>query len=172
MQAGDNFPFLTRTGLAQALRQSAWHHALAGLPEQTVWPWTDASDTAAPELQQLGLSAAVAKDSLAESSLEAEPTPVERARSSRKELSQVSVGDRITITAANESSRVYRVTGRRVVDPHLAEDESARKPLDTDATLVSCLPLDPALANTLRLVIEATRLEQQPSPAHGPQQRL
>ena len=34
LQAGGDFPILTRLGIAQMIRQSAWHQALAGLPEQ------------------------------------------------------------------------------------------------------------------------------------------
>ena len=39
LQAGGEFPLLSRTGLAQLLRQSAWEHALAGLPEAPPLPW-------------------------------------------------------------------------------------------------------------------------------------
>ena len=46
LQAGGEFPLLSRTGLAQLLRQSAWEHALAGLPAAPPLPWAD-SPTAA-----------------------------------------------------------------------------------------------------------------------------
>ena len=72
LQAGGDFPLLSRLGVAQMIRQSVWHHALAGLPEQPPWPWADeaaGSDGKVPSLgvpslgvPSLGLSAAVGKD--------------------------------------------------------------------------------------------------------------
>ncbi len=88
----------------------------------------------------------------------------------RTKLSEVGVGDRITVTTADGSSRVYRVTGRRVVDPHLAETKSG--PSDDDATLVTCLPLDPLLASSLRLVIQATTIDPPAAPDPRPEQKL
>jgi hypothetical protein len=172
IQSGGDFPLLTRTGLAQVLRQSAWQHALVGLPEQAAWPWTDAPAAATVEVPRLGLSASVVKEQHSSEEILERPQPVsgETSHAPRQELSEVGVGDRITVTSADGSSRVYRVTGRRVVDPHLAETETG--PLDGDATLVTCLPLDPLLASSLRLVIQATKVEPPAPPTPGPEQKL
>ncbi len=88
----------------------------------------------------------------------------------RTKLSEVGVGDRITVTTADGASRIYKVTGRRVVDPHLAETNSG--PSDADTTLVTCLPLDPLLASTLRLVIQATTDDAPAPPEPRPEQKL
>jgi hypothetical protein len=173
-QAGRDFPLLTRTGLAQVLRQSAWQYALAGLPEQATWPWTDTpAATATTKVPRLGLSASVVKEQHSSEDESLEPSQAgsaETAHAPRQELSKVDVGDRITVTGADGSSRVYRVTGRRVVDPHLAETEPG--PLDGEATLVTCLPLDPLLASSLRLVIQATKVEPPAPEIPGPEQKL
>jgi hypothetical protein len=168
LQAGGDFPILTRLGIAQMIRQSAWHHALAGMPEQTTWPWADTPTATDGKVQSLGLSAAIGK--AAETAIEpSQPAGNDRAEP-RTKLSEVGVGDRITLTTADGSSRVYRVTGRRVVDPHLADTDSG--PLDADPTLVTCLPLDPLLASSLRLVIQATTAEPPAPPAPRPEQKL
>lgn len=168
LQAGGDFPILTRMGIAQMIRQSAWHHALAGMPEQTLWPWADTPTATDAKVPRLGLSAAVgqAEDTVVEPS---QPAGGDR-EEPRTKFSEVGVGDRITVTTADGSSRVYRVTGRRVVDPHLADTESG--PLDADPTLVTCLPLDPLLASSLRLVIQATKAEPPAPPAPRPEQKL
>ena len=80
------------------------------------------------------------------------------------------VGDRITVTTADGASRDYRVTARRVVDPHLAQSEAG--PSDVDATLVTCLPLDPLLASSLSLVIQATKLDPAAQTEADPEQKL
>jgi hypothetical protein len=77
----------------------------------------------------------------------------------------VGVGDRITVTAADGSSRVYRIAGRKVVDPHLAETESG--PADDDDALVSCL-----WAKSLRLVIQATKVDPPARENPRPEQKL
>jgi sortase (surface protein transpeptidase) len=82
----------------------------------------------------------------------------------------MNVGDRITVTSVNGSSRVYKITGRKVVDPHLAETDSGLS--DVDTTLVTCLPLDPLLASTLRLVIQATTDDAVAAPEPRPEQKL
>ena len=173
LQAGGDFPLLSRLGVAQMIRQSVWHHALAGLPEQPPWPWADeaaGSDGKVPSLgvPSLGLSAAVGKD--AETVVEPSQPAADDREEPRTKLSDVGVGDRITVTTADGSSRVYRVTGRRVVDPHLADTESG--PLDADPTLVTCLPLDPLLASSLRLVIQATTAKPPARPEPRPEQKL
>ena len=174
--AGGEFPILTRTGLAQLLRQSVWQHALAGLPEQAPLPWADDVQSAtATSVPQLGLSASVGADSAPDAANGSVIEPVERASAqdphlAPKVLSDISVGDRITVTGADGSSRVYRVTGRRVIDPHLAEGGSGD---EQDSTLLaSCSRLDRALADTLKLVIQATRIEPPASPESRPQQKL
>ena len=168
IQPGGDFPILTRTGLAQMIRQSVWHQALASMPEQAAWPWADSPPAPDATVPRLGLSAAVgtAADTVIEPS---QPAADDR-EESRNKLSEVGVGDSITLTTADGSSRVYRVTGSRVVDPHLADTESG--PLDGYPTLVTCLPLDPLLASSLRLVIQATQAEAPAAPAPRPQQKL
>ena len=82
-------------------------------------------------------------------------------------LSEVVVGDRITVTTAGGASRVCEVTGRRVVDPHLTETDSEAS--RGDDTFVTCVPLDPLLASSLRLVIQATEVDPpaaEPRPEH------
>jgi sortase family protein len=168
LQPGDDFPFLSRTGLAQIIRQSAWHHALAGIPEQAAWPWADTSTAPDATVPRLGLSAVVGKET---ATVIAPSQPAgDDGKEPRTKLSEVGVGDRITVTTNDGSSRVYRVTGRKVVDPHLADTESG--PLGADPTLVTCLPLDPLLASSLRLVIQATRAEPPAPPEPRPEQKL
>jgi hypothetical protein len=173
LQPGDDFPLLTRTGLAQLLHQSVWQHALAGLPEQAPWPWTETSPGTAAGVPRLGLSASVIKEESPEdegAAIESpQPASGEDPHMPRTKLSEVGVGARITVTTADGSSRVSRVTGRGVVDPHLAESESG--PSDDDATLVSCL-VDRLLANSLRLVIQATKVDPPASPDPRLEQKL
>jgi hypothetical protein len=159
----DDFPVLTKTGLAQVIREAAWEHALAGSPDEP-WPWENASQSTTAKVSQLGLSAAVfggARSSKDEGLSLESPRPGKRhtAHASRPKLSGVEVGDRITVTTADGSSRSYKVTGSRVVDPHLAESEP--KPGDADMALVTCSTLDPLLANSLRLIIEAIKTDSQ-----------
>ena len=175
LQGGGDFPLVTRTGLAQILHQSAWQHALAGLPQQTPWPWAETSPGATAAVPRLGLSASVVKEESpgkdeSASIQSLQPASGEDPHMPRTKLSEVGVGDRITVTTADGSSRVYRITGRRVVDPHLAESESG--PADDDAALVSCLTLDPLLASSLRLVIQATKIDPPASPDPRPEQKL
>ena len=61
-------------------------------------------------------------------------------------ISDVAIGDSITFTAADGATCVYRVTGRRVVDPHLAEGEAERA--DGGTSPFICSPLD-------RLILQA-----------------
>jgi hypothetical protein len=174
MQAGGEFPLLTRTGLAQQLRQSAWEHALAGLPEQAAWPWAESSSGTTGVPPRLGLSATVLKDAGAdeiENAMEPpQPASGQDPHLPQSKFSEVSVGDRITVTSADGTSRVYRVTGRRVVDPHLAENEPAAD--GDDPTLAACPRLDRTLADKLSLVIQATRVDPPAQPEHKPEQKL
>jgi sortase (surface protein transpeptidase) len=72
-------------------------------------------------------------------------------------LGDVAIGDRITVTAADGSSHVYRVTGRRVVDPHLADTDPGLTGGEVSA--VTCWPLGPLVAGSLRLIIQATQVD-------------
>ena len=167
LQAGGEFPLLARTGLAQLLRQSAWQHALAGLPEAPPLPW--ASTTSAPaQVPLLGLSASVIKET---NPGQATVSPVagQDPHLPRTKLSEIGVGDHITVTTSDGASRDYRVTGRKVVDPHLADQSG---PADLDATLVACLPLDPVLASSLSLVIQATKVDPPAKVEPDPEQKL
>ena len=145
LQAGDAFPLLTRTGLAQLLRQSVWQHALAGLPETPPLPWAITSGNrrggAAAWLECVGRQGDEPRIGDGQASRGQDP------HLPRTKLSEVGVGDRITVTTSDGASRDYRVTGRKVVDPHLAESDT--RPSDVDTTLVTCLPLDPLLASSM-----------------------
>jgi len=151
----ENFPVLTKIGLAQVIREAAWEHALAGLPEEP-WPWENAQ-AANPKVPQLGLSAAVSGATAnSDDRLSLEPPKPGKSNAvhfARREVSGVEVGDRITVTAPDGSSRSYEVTGQPVVDPRLAETEP--KPEDAGVSLVNCSTLDPLLASSLRLIIQA-----------------
>ena len=174
LQAGGEFPLMARTGLAQVLRQSAWEQALAGLPAQTPLPWEDSSQGTNANVPRLGLSAAVGKDGSPvkdERSSPQQPGPVgENAEEPRTNLSEVEVGDKITVTAADGASRVYQITGRRVVDPHLAETEDGTS--DDDVSLVTCSPLDPFVASSLRLIIQAIKIDPPAAPEPSAEQKL
>jgi hypothetical protein len=143
----------TPSEVAQVLRESAWDRARASLPEPAAWPWAETRSAVAAKVPRLGLSASVVKDDQGPGAAIDKPQPV--AREDSTTLSEVAIGDRVTVTTANGTSSVYRVTGRRVVDPHLAESDADA--LGGDATLVTCRPLDPA--RSLQLDIEATTVD-------------
>ena len=86
-----------------------------------------------------------------------------------KAFGEISIGDSITVTRADDSAPVSRVTGCRVVDPHLAESAPEA---DARNSAVDCSQLDRALADSLRLVIQATRAEPPAPPAPRPEQKL
>jgi hypothetical protein len=158
------------TTLAPVLHQSAWTHALASDPLPKAWPWETASPVAQTEVARLGLSAA-----LNESTPEVEIAPSESQRGQnaqppRRRLGDVAVGDRITVTGADGSSQDYRVTGRKVVDPHLAEGDGVA-PTGGKLSPVTCWPLD-AVAGSLRLIIEATGVGQPKAPRPSVEQKL
>jgi hypothetical protein len=138
----------TPSELAQVLRESAWDRARAGLTAPAAWPWAETRSAVTAKVPRLGLSATVVKGVPI-----GEKQPA--AGDDSTTLSEVAVGDRVTLTTANGTSRVYRVTGRKVVDPHLAENDAGA--LASDATLVTCRPLDPA--RSLQLDIEATTVD-------------
>jgi hypothetical protein len=173
LQASGEFPLMTRSGLAQLLRQSAWEHALAGLPEQAPWPWAETSAAAGGGVPQLGLSAAVIKEGSPSEAQGSAIQPLQRTSGQDPHLAdnrfnKVGVGDRITVTTADGMSQVYRVTGRKVVDPHLAETSPDAS--GEDKAVANCLPLD--LANTLRLVIQGTKVEPPAPREPQPEQKL
>ncbi len=162
VQLREQLPLLGDTGLTQALRQSVWEHALAGQSDEH-WPWEDAAANAslapAGTVRQLGLSAAVLKhdpDAPQTASIGSRIEPRRIARKADKDpaalgdvaISDVAIGDSITFTAADGATCVYRVTGRRVVDPHLAASEAERS--DSGTTPFICSPLD-------RLILQATQ---------------
>jgi hypothetical protein len=76
-------------------------------------------------------------------------------------LGDVTIGDSITFTAADGATCIYQVTGRRVVDPHLAESEAERF---GEAALFDCGPLED-------LILKATQAEPKPAPAPAETQR-
>jgi hypothetical protein len=172
VQGGEDFRLMERTGLAKELRQSAWKQALAGQSQQTPWPWQDEAFVAATNVPRLGLSAAILKGD-ATPSLSSDPKAPSGIRDGKPgtELSDLELGDRITVTSANGSSRTYRVTGRRVVDPHLAETDEPDL-AGGQVTSVTCWPLGQLVAGTLRLVIQATAVDQDGVPQSDTEQKL
>jgi hypothetical protein len=158
--------------LTQTLRERAWDRALAESPAQSSWPWTEASVPARAKVQRLGLSAAVVKDD------EGRATPAlyaprrQHAASSQPSdemLSELAVGDHITVTSASGDSRSYRVAGPSVVDPHLAQDDPHAA--SGDAAADACAPHDKWLASSLRLVIQAITADP-PAPEPDQEQKL
>jgi hypothetical protein len=155
--------------LTQALRERAWDRALAESPAPSSWPWTEASVPATAKVQRLGLSAAVVKDD------EVRTTPAlyaprrqDAATASQRSdemLSELAVGDHITVTSASGDSRSYRVAGPSVVDPHLAQDDPHEAAAD------ACAPHDKWLASSLRLVIQAITADP-PAPEPDQEQKL
>ena len=174
IQFRTGFPLLEKGGFAQAVRQSVWEQALAGQSQLERWPWEDVSVNMslvpAAKVPRLGLSAAIVKHVVPEPASSA-PRHTARAKASRDAaslgdvvLSDVTIGDSITFTAADGAICVYLVTGRRVVDPHLTDGEAER----TDS-LFSCGPLE-------RLIIDAAQGalidgEAQPAPQTVREQR-
>ncbi len=159
--------------LAQVLRERAWDRALAESPASSAWPWTEASVPTKAKVQRLGLSAAMVKDAPG-GTIPAIYTPRKRdaARGSPRSdemLSDLAVGDHITVTSASGDSRSYRVAGPNVVDPHLAQDDPPAA--SDDAATDACAPLDPWLARSLRLVIQAITADP-PAPKPGQEQKL
>jgi hypothetical protein len=165
----DEFPALAKTGLAQALRQSAWQQALAGQGQPERWPWEDTSANmslapAMATVPRLGLSASVlARTAETQATPDPHVASGARTRSASAELgdvamgdvalSHVAIGDSITLTAADGSSHVYKITGRCVVDPHLADGVSGLS--GAKPSRVACWPLD---------AVQATKTEPPAAP--------
>jgi hypothetical protein len=159
---------------AQSLRESAWDRALAESPSPSSWPWTEASVPASVKVQRLGLSAAVVKDGDEAHTMPAlyAPQPHDAAAASQRSdemLSELAVGDHITVTSTSGDSRSYRVAGPSVVDPHLAQDDP--RAASGDAADDSCAPHDKWLASSLRLVIQAITADP-PAPEPDQEQKL
>jgi hypothetical protein len=173
-QTEREFPLTAATGLGKVLHQSAWNRALAGDAEHSRWPWEDPSSAAQTTVPRLGLSAAVLKraDDTRDLSPSVAKLGAATVQKSVERIGDLAIGDRITVTSSDGSSQVYRITGRRVVDPHLAQED--RKPLSGgDLSLVTCSPLDPVVAGTLRLIIEAAKpTPTEPTPRPGAEQKL
>lgn len=161
---------LAAAGLVPVLHQSAWEHALSGDTSQPAWPWESASPPARTEVPRLGLSAALNEGSPEVEITSSEPQHDRGDHLSRQQLGDVAIGDRITVTGADGSSRDYRVTGRKVVDPHLAEGDSVA-PTGGTVSTITCWPLD-AVTNSLRLIIQATRVDQPKVPQRSAEQKL
>ncbi|TFG89116.1 MAG: hypothetical protein E4H18_00835, partial [Hyphomicrobiales bacterium] len=129
VQLKDALPSLGQDGLAQALRQSVWEQALADQSKGAYWPWDDLtvnmSLAPAAQVRRLGLSAAM----LNETPISPEPAAPARDHAARTKsdtrgprggheegdvaLSDVTIGDSITFTAADGATCIYRVTGHR-----------------------------------------------------------
>src|SRR5262245_29166747 len=159
--------------LAQVLRERAWDRALAESPASSAWPWTEASVPAKAKVQRLGLSAAMVKEAPGRT-FPAIYAPRKRDAArvsppSDEMLSELAVGDHITVTSASGDSRSYRVAGPSVVDPHLAQEDP--RAASDDAATDSCAALDPWLARSLRLVIQAITADP-PAPEPGQEQKL
>jgi sortase A len=174
--SGTGFKLMERTGLGQLLHQRAWERALAGHSEMEPWPWEDPSLMANTKVPQLGLSAAV----LERLSDQQRSRDTERPQSDAKltgvsepaeGFSNVAIGDRLTVTRPDGSTRVYRVTGRRVVDPHLADSEPLSE--EGETTPASCSPLDAFVAGSLRVILQATEPKMpEPAPDASTEQKL
>lgn len=155
---------------APVLHESAWKRALAGEPSQA-WPWEDAQTAKQAVVPRLGLSAAL-NDAVPQVEIApAAPRQGKDANSPRLQLGDVAIGDRITVTASDGSSRDYRVTGRKVVgDPHLAEGDSVA-PTGGEVSPITCWPLD-LVGGSLRLIIQATGIDQPKAPHPSAEQKL
>ena len=174
-QSGTGFKLMERTGLGQLVHQHAWERALAGHSEMEPWPWEDPSLMANTNVPRLGLSAAVLERLSDQQGSDAEP-PQSRGKlselsESEDGFSNVAIGDRLTVTRPDGSTHVYWVTGRRVVDPHLADSEPLSG--DGETSLAACSPLDAFVAGSLRVILQATDPEMpEPAPDASTEQKL
>jgi len=178
VQLNGVLPSLGKDGFAQALRQSVWAQALAvqDQSEFAHWPWEDltANMSLAPtaKVPRLGLSAALLDAPALSGPVSPAPGRTARVETERKAigdqiqgdvaLGDVTIGDSITFTAADGEICVYRVSGRRVVDPHLAESEA--EGFGGEAALFECGPLE-------NLIMQATQGEPKVVPEPADEQR-
>ena len=172
----DAFPTIEQDGIAQALRQSVWNQALSGYSTPLRWPFEDLSGslslTPSSKVPRLGLSASMRAEPVIPLAPVAEVRPAEAAAKKNETvegpvsgdlaLRDVEIGDSITFTAADGAICVYRVTGRPVVDPHLAAGDAGRAV--GEATLFECGPLE-------SLIMKATQAAPKRAQA-GDQQKL
>ena len=160
VQFRTGFPLLDKGGLAQAVRQSVWEQALAGQSQPDRWPWEDMSVNMSlvptANVPRLGLSAEIVKHAAdAPDQASSEPRRVAHVETHNATgplgdvaLSDVTLSDSITFTTDDGALCVYQASGRRVVDPHLADGEAERT--DGGASLFTCGPLG-------RLIIDAAQ---------------
>lgn len=166
------FPSINDGGFAQSLRQSAWNKALSDQSAADAWPWQDVSAPMSllpsAKVRRLGLSAAlrdtapdVAAAGPSDRSPAANGESVTRSMEGDVALGdagsgKVGIGDRITFTASDGATCVYRVTGRPVVDPHLASGHAERA--TGEAGLFDCSQLD-------NLILQAAQQAAEGAPA-------
>jgi len=181
VQINGVLPSLGKDGFAQALRQSVWEQALADQSEFAHWSWEDLSVNMslapAARVPRPGLSAALLNEPAHGSSASRSPDRTAHVKPEKKASGDqiqgdvalgdvatggVVIGDSITFTAADGATCVYRVTGRRVVDPHLAESEAER--FGGEAALFECGPLE-------SLIMQATQGEPKMAPEPTAEQR-
>lgn len=162
-QIGEVLPELDQQGLAQTLRQTAWDRALKGQSSAGSWPWDNVTSNLsltlsgkASKVRRLGLSASLRGPSGSPASPVAAAHQLPGASKQAGHASRTSIegdialgdvgpdamtiGDRITFTANDGATCVYRVTRQRVVDPHLASDEAGRAA--GQSGLFQCGPLE------------------------------
>ena len=150
-----------KAGLTQSLRQAAWKHALAGEPEAKPWPWDHASPAVYSVVPRLGLSAAVHYEAGGQRSEQISGTArtsiTQDERDPHLALGDVAIGDRITVTTADGSTRPYRVTGRQVFDGQGVDSQTLEPgaPPATAAPAESCSPFESSISGALHLIIEA-----------------
>lgn len=151
VQAGDGIGLKRDAG--QAPQQSASEDAVSHVTVPASWPWESVDATA--EVRRLGLSATL----VAEKAV-AEPrwTPPVKTEGEDLQLGDVAIGDRVTVTTSNGLSQVYTVTGRELSNTNEPQPDA-------------CLPLDSAVAGSLRLIIEAIHGGRN-TPAPSAEQRL
>lgn len=179
----DAFPGIKQDGLAQTLRQSVWSRALSGQSAPVRWSFgeltANLSLTPSSKVPRLGLSASmrtepiappasIAATQLRKSASANNKTALAKNKTVKEPaagdltLREFAIGDSITFTAADGATCVYRVTGRPVVDPHLAGGD-ARRAVGA-APLFECGPLE-------TLIMRARQAVQEPAPP-GDQQKL
>jgi hypothetical protein len=165
MHLEKDLAFRQDDGFSNAIRQTVWEKALSDQSQPGRWPWDEISDSMAlkpnSKVPRLGLSAAlVSKESVVTTGMQVRTSRVEPPSAPSQAqgdlvLNNVTVGDAITFTAADGATCVYRVTGRRVVDPHLAESQAER--FAGEAGLFECGPLE-------SLILRATQGEADAPP--------
>jgi sortase A len=178
LPAGDGVFVRAKSSVTNLVRQSTWDRALAGEPAQTPWPWEIVGPAASSTVPRLGLSAAILREGdgrieplrLAPASALPRTAAAADAHDPHLQLGEVAVGDQITVTTADGLDRVYKVTGRHIIDS--AGTETDANPADAAQKGATCWPLDPVVAGALRLVIEAVQADQKAPPAPSSEQKL